>query len=278
MKLYGKAEETAAKVIKAFETGSIGKAMADVFINWNSKKPCAKWSFNNRLIVALSGETDARGFRQWETVERNVKAGEKAINILAPVLVKVKEADATGKASSREKLVGFKSIPVFGLNQTEGKALPGSVETTNFVKTLPLADVAEAWGIKVDTYNGEEGSAKGSCALTADRIALGVQNLSTWAHELIHAADIKNDGYDKAHYDEGEVVAELGGAVLLIAIGKDEAADLGGAWDYIKNWTRDNEGKHALSVCMKLMGRVCRAVETIIEAAGMGKKEEAEAA
>lgn len=275
MKFFGKAEETAAKILKAFETGTVQKAMADVFIGWNSAKPCAKWSFRNRLIVAIHGETDARGFRQWQDVGRSVKKGETAISILGPVFVKTNEKDAKGKAV--EKLIGFKSIPVFGLGQTDGEPLPGAAETENFVQTLPLADVAKAWGIDVTTYNGEEGDAKGCISLDAKHIALGVQNLSTWAHELCHAADIRSGGYEKGDRAEGEVVAELGATVLLECMGMEHASDRGGAWEYIKGWTQDNEGKHALTICTRLMDRVCKAVETII-AAAEGKDAGAEAA
>ena len=58
----------------------------------------------------------------------------------------------------------------------------------------------------------------------------GVQNLSTWAHELIHAADDRLGKLGKCKVNN-EVVAELGGAVLLQCLGKPVEADLGGAWN-----------------------------------------------
>jgi hypothetical protein len=87
------------------------------------------------------GHEDARGFRQWKEVNRQVRAGEKAFHILIPLTKKVDDREG-----GKEGVVtyGFKTAPVFGYCQTEGKPLKGDVEASNWIAQLPLIDVAKA--------------------------------------------------------------------------------------------------------------------------------------
>jgi hypothetical protein len=97
-------------------------------------------------------------------------------------------------------------------------------------------------------------------------IAVGVKNVSTWAHELCHAADDRRgtlNRHKRGQDPDNEVVAELGGAILLTCLGQPVEADLGGAWSYVVNY----QGKHAISACQKLLKRTCEAVALILETA-----------
>ena len=70
----------------------------------------------------------------------------------------------------------------------------------------------------------------------------GVENLTTWAHELVHAADHK-----------------LGGL-----------KERGGASEYIKRYC-DREKRDPVSACMSVIKRVCEAVNLILETAEQAK-------
>ena len=78
------AQAAAQVILDAFEQGTIPQALAQVFIHRTDDVPARRWSFSNRLIAALHGHFDARGFRQWKTVGRYVKAGQRAFHILVP--------------------------------------------------------------------------------------------------------------------------------------------------------------------------------------------------
>ena len=78
MKHYGKSEEVLNGMLKAFEAGDIPKALAQVFIHRKDDIPCRNWSISNQMITAIHGHTDARGYKQWQEVNRHVKKGEKA--------------------------------------------------------------------------------------------------------------------------------------------------------------------------------------------------------
>jgi hypothetical protein len=90
------------------------------------------WSYRNQLIVLLRGYSEARGYKPWAEVGRKVQKGQKAFYIMAPVLVNKKDDEKKGakrkpkkkpggkKAEERQKvLIGYRAVPVFGLEQTE---------------------------------------------------------------------------------------------------------------------------------------------------------------
>lgn len=63
-----------------------------------------------------------------------------------------------------------------------------------------------------------------------------------------------------------EVVAELGGVVLLKLLGHDHEADLGGCWEYVRRYAGD-EKIEVLSACGKVLDRTCGAVALILDTA-----------
>src|ERR1700691_3149003 len=80
------------------------------------------YSFGNVMAIAMQKPDAVRvaGFHTWKDLGRNVKKGEKAIRILAPLVGKDKDA-AEGESKSR--VYGFRSVCVFDIAQTEGKEL-----------------------------------------------------------------------------------------------------------------------------------------------------------
>ena len=265
MGFYGKAEEAAQRILRAFEdTDSLPKPLAQMFIRRKDSPHSRKWSWGNQLLVILNGFTDARGFNQWLAVGRNVKRGEKAFYILGPVTKKWRNED-TGE----EKVIvlGFKGLPVFGQEQTEGRPLPsGDLDIEKWVKSLPLLDVAKKWGLSVDVFDGEKTGYLGMYR-HGQSINLGVKNLSTWTHELIHAADDRNGNLkEKGQHWRSETVAELGSAVLLEILGFHHDADLGGCWQYVQSYA-ENEKIGVVEACMNVLNRTCAAVVLILDTA-----------
>lgn len=265
------AQETAERIVGLFrDPAQLPAALAPVFIHRKDCSPCRSWSFANQLLIAMAGHSDARGFRQWQEVGRHVKKGEKSFRILAPITRTFTDRDKeTGEEKKRSFVAGFTCTPVFGLAQTDGKPLtedPNAAKYEAWLHTLPFRAVAEKWDLSVSTYNGREGSAAGWYR-SGSAIALGVENLSTWAHELIHAADDSNGNLSPSEAKHGkETVAELGGAILLTIAGHEHAADLGGCWDYVRLWCQ-SEGKEPIQVCQKMLQRTCSAVALVLDTA-----------
>ena len=262
-RFYGKAEQAARTIVEAFQAGNLPKALAPIFINCKDEKPCRKWSWNNQLLTALAGHTDARGFRQWQAVNRHVKKGEKSFLILVPLTRKIEKPDGeTGYA-----VYGFKAQAVFGYGQTEGEPLPPpDPKIGQWIGSLPLLEVAKDWGLTVEVYSGKGSGAQGWYARNS-AIALGVENLATWAHEMIHAADDRLGTLtERGQHWRSEVVAELGGAVLLEIIGHESEADRGGCWEYVSRYARDAEIE-PVAACQRVLKRTCDAVALILETA-----------
>ncbi|HXO19597.1 MAG TPA: ArdC family protein [Thermoanaerobaculia bacterium] len=270
-----KVEAVAAQILTAFEAGTVPSACAQIFIRHKNSADCpsAKWSWRNQLTAALAGHYDARGFRQWQQVGRNVKKGEHAFYILGPFMVK--DRDAEPQEESALRLVGFTAIPVFGYIQTEGEPLPGHEEEEAFIDSLPLVGVARAWNLTVATFNAEGGTRLGSYR-SGKSIALGVENLSTWTHELVHAADDRRGTLTRSPGQDlgNEVVAEFGGAILLEALGYSVESDRGGAYRYIQSYAKEAK-RDVLSVCTQLLDRACGAVSLILTAAEQLQQDEA---
>ncbi len=267
-KLYGKAADVGASIVERFkDPASLPAPLANVFIRRKDHSPCRAWSWGNQLIVALHGYSEARGFRQWGEVGRHVVKGQKAVYILAPCVKKFETEGDDGETNEGSAVYGFRSVPVFGLEQTDGDPLPVDAEAIAWLESLPLREVAESWGIAIQSYDGAEGGRLGFYSCAGDRIGLGVQNLATWAHELVHGADDRNiGGLKPGQRVDQEVVAELGSAILLTLLGRPVDADLGGCWRYVEAYA-SKTSKPTVDVCLELLNRTCKAVDLILTAA-----------
>ncbi len=233
-----RAQEVADAILKAFQENTLPKALAPVFVHRTDNVPCRSWSWANQLMAAIHGHCDARGYRQWEQTGRHVKKGEKAFPILVPMCKKKKAkdeetgTDETGDEKTKTYVYGFTSAPVFGLNQTEGEPLPP-----------PSAG-----------------------------IALSVENLSTWAHELCHAADDRlGNLQERGQHWRSETVAELGGAILLETLGHDTDSDRGGCWEYVSAYAKDAKIT-PITACQCVLNRTCDAVALILDTANAIKQ------
>jgi antirestriction protein ArdC len=277
MNFYGNAAQVGEQLLEAFKEGRIPSALAPIFIDHNGERYCGRWSWLNQLIVALRGYSDARTYKGWQEVGRQVRKGEKGFHILEPMRI-TKVNEETGKEYTIT--VGFKTGARFGIEQTDGDPIVDEGAQQRFIDALPLIEVARSWGIEIATYNGVEGKAKGVFQIYQsgrEVIAIGVENLSTWTHELIHVADHRlGTLIEKGQHWRSETVAELGGCILLHMLGKPEEADAGGAWEYIQCYAQE-AGIEPLEACVEVLERTCQAVSLIIsDSMDKGKNQEAD--
>jgi len=258
------------KVVKVFSQKSFPDKIAKTFIK-GAGKPMSKWSWGNRLLVYIQKTTDARGYKQWKKVDRNVKRGSKAISILAPVMIKIPKKDSVTKLVVEPKefipiCIGFKAIPIFRYEDTEGKPLkeykPKDIP--------PLLSVAEKWGVKVrydDTAIGEYGSYNS----TNKEIRLCTESIDTFFHELAHIAHEKIDGTLKGGQDpEQEAIAELTACVLSTIYGYNIKNY---AFNYIGHYAKDKKPLAVGRMCFKVMGKVGKVLELILTESGDEKAE-----
>ncbi len=94
-----------------------------------------------------------------------------------------------------------------------------------------------------------------------------MENLSTWVHELVHAADDSLGRLtEHGQHWRSETVAELGGAVLLEVLGHDTYSDRGGCWGYVRLYASD-AGIEPITACQRVLKRICDAVALILDTA-----------
>lgn len=209
------------EIIEQIVSAPLSSYTLEVFKPPKSAKPSDRWSALNRLTMFLGGTSDARGFRQWQEAGRHVKKGARAIYILGPVLkrMKVIEVDEDGNEQIVEihKLLGFKAIPVFRVEDTEGDPLPEDdlkpeipAEFEGIIKELGLTVSAAPFEGEYYGIYERLGNMK--------RIELMTPDVLTFLHELCHAVDDKLNQL-KGNKEEKEFVAELGSALVGSLLG-----------------------------------------------------------
>ena len=255
-----------AKLLEMFHSGKFpAMAKRSILLKSYGNSPCSKWSFGNLLTILLSGTDDARGFRQWEEVGRKVKKGAKALYILGPMTYTKTVTDPdTGEEKKETFVKGFRPIPVFAFESTEGSEL----EQASFSppEPPPLHEVAERYGIKV-SYDACTGRALGSCKVDGSEIILRAHDVDVWFHELAHAVDARLSESGRLKGGQvavDEIVAEMTSGVLCQIYGIEGYECQ--AWNYIKHYADDSPEK-ALKQIYILLGRVEAIVTDILQVA-----------
>jgi hypothetical protein len=244
--------------MNAFESGNIPEAIAySTFPIPNI--PSSAWSLLNRTLMFLSGTSDARGFRQWQSINRHVKKGGKAIYILVPRIV-CRQSE-TGQEENY--LAGFMARPVFRVEDTDGEPLDHQkMELPDF----PLIEKAKEWGISVKAVPGNY-RYYGYFTDGKKEIGLATKEETVFFHELAHAAHCRVLSDDKKVSSwRKEIVAELTAAVLCRMVGKTSKY-LGNNFRYIKHYA-DKSNLSPTQACMKVIGEVESVLALILASEG----------
>lgn len=230
MKLTEKVQSALDKVVEQFKSGDLSPVVKMVRIELPKDAPSKAWTFSNRVLAyAQTGSVDCRGYRQWQSVGRQVQRGSRAAYILGPILVKTVDGE-------EEKLIGFRGIPVFPYqctNAENGDALDYTPK-----EVPPLIDVAERLGVDV-AYAPTKMGSLGNCKTDGSRITLGSEDPAVFFHELGHAGHKRVRGQNlKGGQDpHQEITAELVGVTLMCLYGLGDRS--GSAWEYIQQYNKD---------------------------------------
>jgi hypothetical protein len=242
MRINERTQTVIQGIIDQFESGDIPDAITIAMFPF-SDIPSENWSLCNRLLMAISGTMDARGYKQWQAVDRFVKKGSKAIHIMVPYIRKVED-----NGQEKTVLAGFGLKPVFRIEDTDGEA----IEYPQIdLPELPFIERAGEWGINVKPIAGNH-SFYGYYCPSQKEIALATPSEKTFFHELAHAAHEKVSGGLKRGQDPlQEIIAELSAAVICRLTGK-RSDTLGNSYQYIKRYAE----KISLSphqACLKVL-------------------------
>jgi hypothetical protein len=222
-----KVKEVLTSVLERFRDGDIPEAVA-YSLYPIPEIPSSKWSLMNRMLMFFGGTRDARGYQQWQKVNRYVKKGSTALYILVPFFKKV-----DGSGEEKLELYGFGCKPVFPVETTDGAPL----EYENLqLPDLPLLARAQEWNISVKAIPGNY-YYHGFYLQDKKEISLATPEEKVFFHELSHAGHEKiigrlTNGQDPLQ----EIVAELCAAVLCKLVGKQQSDTFGNSYRYIEHY------------------------------------------
>jgi hypothetical protein len=191
-----------------------------------------RYSFYNQLLIAFQKPEASRvaGYNGWRKVGRQVRRGEKGIAILAPIVIKKQD-----EGGERSVLVGFKTVYVFDVAQTDGADLPDAPDWKSLDKdeelTRKLFALAESKGIKVsfqDFDDDTQGVSKGGEIILAN-----IAGTKTFVHEIAHELMHKvGDGIDRA-------TKELEAEAVAFVVATHFGLDCQGSPNYLALWDAD---------------------------------------
>ena len=198
------------------------------------------YSFGNILEIARQrpDATRVAGLYGWNQLGRKVIKGQKGIRILAPMIGTRKKKDGEQKQSSdpaatnKPILVGFSTVYVFDVSQTEGAELPGFTERTkgevgefnqrlqSFVESQGIAlefkvSIAPALGM---SYGGRIAILPGQ--EPAEEFSTLVHEL---AHEMLHKAERRTATTKTVRETEAEAIAFVVSQTIGLDAGRASA-------------------------------------------------------
>ena len=189
------------------------------------------YSFGNVLEIArqMPSATRVAGFWTWKSLGRFVKAGQKGIRILAPIVgVRRKKDEVAQKDITKQNervLLGFRNAYVFDISQTEGVELPCLRQVTGDPgeNIERLTAFLNSKGISV-SYSANIAPALGMSYGGRIAILPGQSKAETFAtlvheagHELLHRSERRTATTKIVRETEAEAVAfVVGKAVGLV--------------------------------------------------------------
>lgn len=217
------------------------------------------YSFCNSMLIwsQMPEATLVAGYKAWQTkFNRNVKKGEKAIKILAPLPHKTKKevTDENGNVEEKEiHWMTFRAVNVFDVSQTDGEEVPTFTvdELTGEVKGFDsliqkLTDMSDSEVVFEEITSG----AKGFYSLADKKVHVKegmseVQTVKTLIHEIAHSK-LHGEGCKEKEADRytREVQAESVAYTVCNYLGID-TSDY--SFGYVTSWSSGKELKELMN-------------------------------
>lgn len=222
-----------------------------------------RYSIYNQLLIAhqMENATRVAGYRAWQREGRQVKKGEKAIWVFAPIKKTWNEIDEEGNLRSYVRLTGFTCVPVFDISQTTGPELPTYQISPNGDSTgrwlERLQGYAATLGILVQVI--DTGSAEGYYSPKENLICLS-ERLDTdgmvhcLVHELVHAHGVSYKDFDR---QSAEILTETAATIICAELGLSTVKE---SSFHLLSWAQGDIDK--ILQHLKAADEIARRVET----------------
>ncbi|CCQ68748.1 hypothetical protein CWATWH0402_1030 [Crocosphaera watsonii WH 0402] len=231
------------------------------------------YSFNNVMLILSQFPEASRvaGYQHWQKLGRQVKKGSKSIKILAPLKRKMERENDKGELETKTGIVGFRTVSVFDVSQTEGDDLPEIVSplsgddqglidrltafsSQNNVPVLFQGALgANGWC----RYNGKTGQ---PIEIVVDPLLPKQHQAKTLCHEIAHSILHSRTQYnDHIPRSQAELEAESVAFIVLHYFGID-SSDY--SFPYVAGW---QQGEDALENLRQSGIRIQKAANQVIE-------------
>ena len=190
-----------------------------------------RYSWSNQLLISLQcpEATRVAGFRTWLAMGRAVRRGERGIAILAP-LVRRHAPDSDVDRKHEEfpptRLVGFRTVFVFDLAQTDGAPLPTMARPVGDPgpSIVRLTAHLESRGISCDLVPTVAASPGALGASYGGRIEVRgdltpAETLTTFLHEAAHELLHRDAAIGRLTHTVRELEADAVACVVAEALG-----------------------------------------------------------
>jgi hypothetical protein len=214
-----------------------------------------RYSFNNTVWLMLQSRgtaTAVAGYKAWQAKGRQVRAGEKALKVFAPIIKKVDLTDrdgrplldAAGHPRRVDRLVGMRLVSVFDVTATDGPPLPERPEARLLTGQAPpglwdaLAHLVteQGYGLSRGDCDGANGWTRFDTRQVRVRDDLDdLAATKTLAHELGHILAGHGEHGVVDHRGVQEVEAESVAFMVLQAHGVDASQY---TFNYVVGWAQ----------------------------------------
>lgn len=245
-----------------------------------------RYSFRNQILILRQDPhaTAVCGYRAFQAMGRQVRRGEKAIKVLAPITKRVPREDAhghpilddQGRPTYRTVMIGTKAVSVFDVRQTDGPPLPpppeiGAVGLLTGQAPPGLWDNLQTFieGQGFTVHRAPCGDANGTTDFAARQVTVrpdldDAQAVKTLSHEAGHVL-LHADRAATGERGMKEVEAESVAYLVTAAHGLDSTQY---TFNYVAGWALQAvTPDHGLDdVLRSTAQRVLDAAATILQA------------
>lgn len=215
------------------------------------------------------------GYKAWENLfNRYVIKGSKAIKIIAPFKVKLKRDDDTEDSNYENRyIIGYKTVNVFDISQTEGQELPSIIseiqgyhEKTRFLLKAfqQLAKEKEIQVIFIDSKEDKRlrSAANGYACPNKNKIVIKRDisinhQLKTMVHEYAHVQLHKDTNKSK---EQKEIEAESIAFVVCNSFGLDTSEY---SFGYITSWSEGMKSEQFKQILQDIQSKANEIIENV---------------
>lgn len=271
--------------VEVIESGADWRAWLDFARHFH------RYSFNNLVLIwrQRPDASSVASYRTWQSVDRQVRRGEHALRVLAPVLRRSIVLDSEGRATHdeegkprrRQQVVGFRPVAVFDISQTEGPPIPHPPSARLLTGPAPaslwdaLAREVSERGYRLLRTGAEQlGGANGVTKVATREVVVrgdvdDAQAVKTLAHELAHVVlHAGTDDASEAAVCTGVREVEAESVAFLVLAAHGLASD-GYSFPYVASWAHPlaaAEGVPVADVVARTGTRVMNTARGLIDA------------